>query len=221
LYNKYGFKWYSGPWYDEKNIKEWSYLSNKYGAAGMIDHEFYNNIGGVESVANYSWNAIKTHTQECNPEYLEICDGIDNDCDNIYTKPTASWISYTWPNKTDEGYYLNNDTFNCGSCGNICYSPQAYTKCNNSICEIDTSLGDNGCSRGYTCSKILAPFLTTTKEEKIEEIKTEKPTSETRTLSPFAKIVNFFKSLLTKKTAYAITGNTIKRKLTYRNESKI
>ena len=205
-YNTLGFEWFGGPWYNEQNIMWWSYLCYNYNASGMIDHEFNNNIEGVPIAANYSWNAVKI-----NPN-LEICDGIDNDGDAKYWRSNSNytdWPNSINPNFTDEGFNLTSDPFNCGSCGNICYSPQTYTTCINGRCEIATWLGDDGCYRGYTCSKILE---VTEKEEKIEEIKT---------LSSFTKIVNFFKSLLTKKTAYAITGNTIKRKFVYRNESKM
>jgi hypothetical protein len=50
-----------------------------------------------------------------NPIAAEVCDGQDNNCDN----------------QTDEGFDLNNDSKNCGRCGNTC--PAGYT-CKNGTC---------------------------------------------------------------------------------------
>lgn len=63
IYNSLGFEFIGGPWDNEKNIKYWSYLCYQNNALGMIDHEFYDGIGGVPIAANYSWNAVKSYPQ--------------------------------------------------------------------------------------------------------------------------------------------------------------
>ncbi|NQV08998.1 hypothetical protein HQ529_04060 [Candidatus Woesearchaeota archaeon] len=141
LYNEMGFDFFIGPWDTPQNIRWWSYLGYKYGALGMIDRGFEDRPGGVEIAANYSWNAVKEYSDECNEDYLEICDGLDNDCDNLY------WVSSSeqdsWSSNIDEGYNLSSDEFNCGSCGNICYYPKAFASCVEGVCQFD------GCYKDY------------------------------------------------------------------------
>jgi len=143
LFNRYGFQFLGGPAVytnnDDSNravlnIKKWSHLSYKYNALGMIAHSFYDKWDEVDTAANYSWNAIKQYTG-CNPDYIEICDGIDNDCDNTYW--SAAWKNITGPSNIDEGFDLSNDPFNCGTCGNICYYPNAYFSCVNGGCRFN------------------------------------------------------------------------------------
>ncbi len=135
LYNTLGFEFFGGPWYDETAIKWWSYLANKYNALGIIDHEFYNNVGGVVNTAEYSWNTLKD-----NPG-IEICDGADNDGDARYW--TSSSSTATWSTPIDEPFNLQNDPFNCGSCSNVCYYPHAFSSCVAGSCHFD------GCFEGY------------------------------------------------------------------------
>jgi len=63
LYNELNLKFLGGPWDNVENIKYWSYLCYKNNAAGMIGHEFYNRIGGVPIVADYSWNTVKSYSE--------------------------------------------------------------------------------------------------------------------------------------------------------------
>ncbi len=77
---------------------------------------------------------------------VEICDGIDNDCNGVI----------------DDGFDLTSDTQNCGACGNACNLANATAKCTPvagvPTCVIDTcadgfknldSLDADGCE--YTC----------------------------------------------------------------------
>lgn len=64
-----------------------------------MEHEFDDNIDGVPITANYSWTVVPDYGNSCDTgrccflhesnvvEYFEICDEIDNDCDDLY------WIS--------------------------------------------------------------------------------------------------------------------------------
>ncbi len=279
LYNRFGFKYIVGTWYNETNIRWWSYLAYKYNATGMLNHEFYNNVDSLGTVANYSWNTVKT-----NPG-IEICDGVDNDGDNIYWITSSS--NYLWNTNIDESFNLVSDPFNCGSCGNICYYPHAFASCVNGICQFDGCFDgyynldgnlDNGCEYftqcgnggidinsneecdrdtlfGETCVSLgfFGGELSCTSDCKFDTSNcwTESvcgngivqgdeqcdlnniPTTckalgyaggtlsckdckfdtsgctEFETFFKFAKIINFFKSLLTKKTENAITGEFI------------
>ena len=54
-----------------------------------------------------------------NPSIVEVCDGIDNDCDGI----------------VDDGIDFQNDINNCGSCGNLCSSQNTSSvSCDNGNC---------------------------------------------------------------------------------------
>jgi len=141
LYNEYGFNFFAGPWNEPQNIRWWSYISYKHNAIGFIEHEYYDDIEDIPAAANYSWNAIKTYAEQCNPDYIEICDGIDNDCDNSYW--FNSYTEKVWPTNIDENFNLSKDPFNCGSCGNICYYKNSLSSCDNGICRFD------GCFRYY------------------------------------------------------------------------
>jgi Notch-like protein len=58
---------------------------------------------------------------------VEICDGKDNNCDG----------------RKDEGFQLDNDTNNCGQCGNVCTFPNANGLCANGMCAV------SGCVMGF------------------------------------------------------------------------
>jgi hypothetical protein len=77
---------------------------------------------------------------------VEICDGLDNDCNNV----------------VDDGFDLTSDPNNCGSCGTVCGLSSASSKCTPVMgfptCVVDTcdpgsadldKLAQNGCE--YTC----------------------------------------------------------------------
>lgn len=134
IFEKYGYnEWYAGPGVMSSNILQWSYMSYKYNASGSFNHEplldFYLPIGKNASIiANYSWNTLKSFEGTG----LDLCDELN-------------------PSELeDKGYYLYNDTFNCGSCNNVCYYPRAYQSCVNSSCHLDSCF-DNF----YNANKIL------------------------------------------------------------------
>ncbi len=57
------------------------------------------------------------------PERVEICDGLDNDCD--------CWV--------DEGFSSDNDDINnCGGCGKVCNAPKATSICDSGVCKIES-----------------------------------------------------------------------------------
>lgn len=73
---------------------------------------------------------------------IEICDGKDNDCDGVI----------------DDGFDLQTDPLNCGSCGHVCTLADAIGGCAGGACVITTCLpghanldgnAQNGCE--YTC----------------------------------------------------------------------
>lgn len=73
---------------------------------------------------------------------IEVCDNKDNDCDGV----------------VDDGFDLQNDPLNCGSCGNVCSLPNAISGCVAGNCVITTCLpgfasNDNNAQNGceYTC----------------------------------------------------------------------
>jgi hypothetical protein len=133
--------WMPSSFNNPQNIRWWSYLGYKNNAKGFFQREYNSDPTGFIIGANYSWNAIKEYSGECNPDYFEICDGKDNDCDNLYW--VTSTIEATGASNIDEGFFLNNDTFNCGTCENVCYYPRSYASCVEGSCQFD------GCYEGY------------------------------------------------------------------------
>jgi uncharacterized protein YjdB len=162
LYNKYGFNYMVAPWDTLTNIKWWSYLSNN-SAAGLISTEW--GILAMDTLintANYSWNTIKSQSDPVSTENQEICDGIDNDGDNLYYSTSSYLNQLTWPSNIDENFDLQNDTFNCGSCGNICYTPHSYYSCVEGTCHFDGCFenftdSNNSLSDGCEVSTIITP----------------------------------------------------------------
>lgn len=80
---------------------------------------------------------------ECLNSGSEICDGLDNDCDGV----------------TDEGYMLDLDTENCGSCGHVCSFANANAECLSGECHRGECIGgyedadgveEDGCE--YRCT---------------------------------------------------------------------
>jgi formylglycine-generating enzyme required for sulfatase activity len=68
----------------------------------------------------------------------ELCNGLDDDCDD----------------KIDEGadpagIDLTSDPMHCGGCGMACAPPHAFPACEDSVCKIDRTKGENGCDIGY------------------------------------------------------------------------
>ncbi len=71
---------------------------------------------------------------------VELCNGIDDDCDG----------------KTDEDVDLaasnidpNTDVNNCGGCGMACALEHAFNICSGGMCGIDKTKGDQGCDVGF------------------------------------------------------------------------
>jgi len=52
----------------------------------------------------------------------EICNGLDDDCDGV----------------VDDGFDLQNDPNNCGSCGHVCNLPNATAGCSQGVCVVIT-----------------------------------------------------------------------------------
>jgi hypothetical protein len=65
---------------------------------------------------------------ECTPTNggVEICDGIDNNCDGVI----------------DEGFDLMSDLDNCGGCNVPCYFPFATSACSMGVCQMVACLPD-------------------------------------------------------------------------------
>ena len=44
---------------DEQNIRNWSSLCRQYGALGMLEHEFFDDVRGVIPAADYAWSTME------------------------------------------------------------------------------------------------------------------------------------------------------------------
>jgi len=142
LFNTYGYQSFAGPstYGSQASSIQWSYEAYKYNIEGMISPSFYNNISTIFYPANYSWNAIKDKSLS----QLNLCEDGSTD------------------------FNLSSDPFDCGSCGNICYSPHSYFSCisgtchfdgcmegfvlNNGNCVINNNCGNGICESGESCS---------------------------------------------------------------------
>ena len=83
LYSIKGFDFVGGTWANSENIRWWSYLCEQYGALGLIDHEFSNNIEGVPVTAQYAWNAVRSYAEPHNPDGSDDPHRIDSDGDGV------------------------------------------------------------------------------------------------------------------------------------------
>ena len=72
-----------GTWDNGENIKWWSYLSEKYSALGLLNHEFQNNIAGMPVTAQYAWNTVHAYTEPNNPDGPDDPCLIDTDGDGV------------------------------------------------------------------------------------------------------------------------------------------
>jgi len=64
---------------------------------------------------------------------LEVCDGVDNDCDGVI----------------DNGIDTDTDPNNCGGCGNICSFPHAVAACVGGVCVLDGKNHRGACIVGW------------------------------------------------------------------------
>lgn len=64
------------------------------------------------------------------PNAVEICDGIDNNCNNLI----------------DEGFNLLIDPNNCGSCNHLCTNPHGTTVCETGLCKPTCASGYGDCN---------------------------------------------------------------------------
>jgi hypothetical protein len=83
------------------------------------------------------------------PGGLETCNRVDDDCDTL----------------TDEDFNLNNDIFNCGSCGTTCSLANAVSTCVAGRCEVAScnldywdinGLDSDGCE--YGCARVAPNY---------------------------------------------------------------
>ena len=81
-------------------------------APGRVDLD-----GAVENGCEYEC----TPTTTGGGEAIELCDGIDNDCNG----------------QIDETFNTDTDELNCGACGNICTIPHAQATCTAGLCVPD------------------------------------------------------------------------------------
>jgi Sulfatase-modifying factor enzyme 1/Putative metal-binding motif len=79
-------------------------------------------------------------TAACVPGSVELCNGLDDDCDGKIDEdadPAASNID------------IQTNPQHCGSCSNACTLEHAFNVCKDGKCEVDRSSGDQGCDIGF------------------------------------------------------------------------
>lgn len=180
LYEKYGFKYMVASWNDETNIKWWSYLSNNT-ASGLIACEWGSVLGDLINASNYSWNTVKKQSTTNLTTNIEICDGKDNDGDGLYWEGQGSFSQKNWRSLVDEGFDLQNDPFNCGKCGNICYAPHSHYSCIQGKCHFDKCYSNyenrnNDLSDGCEVGKAKTPSPTQTPSSSPTKTPSSSPT---------------------------------------------
>lgn len=74
----------------------------------------------------YVYNGLDCddNNAQIHPGAIEVCDGIDNDCDQAI----------------DDGVDVSSDPFNCGACGAVCNLANANSSCDNGLCVIANCL---------------------------------------------------------------------------------
>lgn len=73
----------------------------------------------------------------CKPSGIEVCDGLDNDCDgatdNTGKSETCNGIDDDCNGAIDDGFDFRTNQNNCGSCGNVCATNEY---CSASACKV-------------------------------------------------------------------------------------
>ena len=87
--------------------------------------------GGVFTCSD---DATSLQCTDSDDSIVELCDGVDNDCDG----------------DIDEDWNLTSDPNNCGRCGQTCSLENANVVCSDSLCEIDS------CHAGFVDSNEIA-----------------------------------------------------------------
>ena len=105
-----------GPWDTLENIKWWSYLCYTNNAQGIIGHEFYERLGGIKDVANYSWNAIKVYNEPDNPDGPEEAREIDTDGDGLSDYDELTIFHTDLSEADTDGDGINDSQDKCPLC---------------------------------------------------------------------------------------------------------
>lgn len=88
---------------------------------GFVD--YYDQGGGIDLITGGD-DGNDSDGCTISNQGIETCDSQDNDCNGTVDDVAGSTLS--------------NDPQNCGSCGNTCYFPNAFAKCENSKCVLDS-----------------------------------------------------------------------------------